>query len=264
MVTREATLAENVPGGFGIVYPVLKGLEDSGRIRRGYFVAGLGATQFALPGALDLLRSLRETGPADAESAEGPEVAVLAATDPANPYGATLRWPGFAPTGPSTSASAARGPTRSVGATVILVNGALAAYLARGDRQLTTFLPDAEPDRSKTARAVARALIDRARGQSVAPPGMLGMLIEEIDGLIPSQHPLAPFLSEAGYVSGAMGMQAKLLTPLAPDGGRPPSRGRGAARTYHASSVSSPFARRYFDVAESAKPEAAKDDERDG
>jgi len=264
VVTREATLAENVPGGFGIVYPVLKGLEDSGRIRRGYFVAGLGATQFALPGALDLLRSLRETGPADAESAEGPEVAVLAATDPANPYGATLRWPGFAPTGPSTSASAARGPTRSVGATVILVNGALAAYLARGDRQLTTFLPDAEPDRSKTARAVARALIDRARGQSVAPPGMLGMLIEEIDGLTPSQHPLAPFLSEAGYVSGAMGMQAKLLTPLAPDGGRPPSRGRGAARTYHASSVSSPFARRYFDVAEAAKPEAAKDDERDG
>ena len=75
-------------------------MEDGGKLRRGYFVAGLGATQFALPGALDLLRSLREPPPE-------PEVAVLAATDPANPYGATLKWPAFAPGG----ASAGRGPT---------------------------------------------------------------------------------------------------------------------------------------------------------
>ena len=65
---------------------MLKGLEENGRIRRGYFVAGLGATQFAMPGALDLLRSLRD-------APDDPEVAVLAATDPANPYGATLKWP---------------------------------------------------------------------------------------------------------------------------------------------------------------------------
>src|SRR5207247_3226079 len=99
-------------------------MEETGRIRRGYFIAGLGATQFALPGALDLLRSLRDA-PDDLE------VAVLAATDPANPYGATLKWPPR----PSTPS-----PTRSVGATVILVDGALAAYLARGDRQLLTYL----------------------------------------------------------------------------------------------------------------------------
>ena len=86
VLTREAVSAESVPGGFGIVYPVLKGLEEHGRIRRGYFVAGLGATQFALPGALDLLRSMRD-------APDEVEVAVLAATDPANPYGATLRWP---------------------------------------------------------------------------------------------------------------------------------------------------------------------------
>jgi ATP-dependent Lhr-like helicase len=214
VLTREAVASEAIPGGFGLIYPVLKGLEDNGRIRRGYFVAGLGATQFAMPGALDLLRSLRDA-PDEAE------VAVLAATDPANPYGATLKWPArgsvqaWSSEGKKDSASSAgsaltvvdagRGPTRSVGATVILVNGALAAYLARGDRQLTTLLPESEPDRSKVARAVARVLIDRARTGGDAPRGML---IEEIDGTPPSLHPLSPYLSESGFVAGAMGFQA--------------------------------------------------------
>ena len=143
-------------------------MEENGRIRRGYFVAGLGATQFAMPGALDLLRSMRDTP-------DDPEIAVLAATDPANPYGATLKWPTrrsnrrLADTQNKDSSAdsavprfhgvvdAGRGPTRSVGATVILVNGALAAYLPRGDRQLATFLPDAEPDDRVWARGRARA-----------------------------------------------------------------------------------------------------------
>jgi ATP-dependent Lhr-like helicase len=189
VVTREAVAAEAIRGGFGSIYPVLKAMEDGGRLRRGYFVSGLGATQFALPGALDLLRSLRET-PEDAE------VAVLAATDPASPYGATLKFPG--------AATAGRGPTRTVGATVILVDGALVAYLARGDRQLLAFLPDAEPERSKAARAIARALIDRAREGGDAPRGML---IEEIDGAPAAQHPIAPYLAEAGFIAGAMGFQ---------------------------------------------------------
>jgi ATP-dependent Lhr-like helicase len=190
VLTREAIAAESISGGFGVVYPVLKGLEENGRIRRGYFVAGLGATQFALPGALDLLRSMRQA-PDDLE------IAVLAATDPANPYGATLKW--------AADAKAGRGATRSVGATVILVNGALAAYLARGDRVLLTFLPEAEPDRSKVARAVAHVLIDRARTGGDAPRGML---IEEVDGSAPLQHAMAPFLIEAGFISGALGFQA--------------------------------------------------------
>jgi ATP-dependent Lhr-like helicase len=195
VVTREAVAADGVAGGFGIVYPVLKGLEEQGRIRRGYFVAGLGATQFAMPGALDLLRSLRD-------EPEDVEIALLAATDPANPYGAALAWPRKKPV---FSGDAGRGPTRSVGATVILANGALAAYLTRGDRQLVTYLPDAEPHRTKVGRAIARVLIDRARAGGDLPRGML---IEEIDGAPPAWHPLSPLLVDAGFVAGAMGLQA--------------------------------------------------------
>ena len=98
-----------------------------------------------------------------------------------------------------------RGATRTVGATVILTDGALAAWLARGDRQLLTFLPETEPERSKRARAIARVLIDRARTGGDSPRGML---VEEIDGLPPAAHPLAPFLIEVGFVGGALGYQA--------------------------------------------------------
>jgi ATP-dependent Lhr-like helicase len=94
VLTREAVAAESLPGGFGIVYPVLKAMEEAGRVRRGYFVAGLGATQFAMPGALDLLRSFRPGAP-DADGQER-ELIALAAADPANPYGSTLSWPAFA------------------------------------------------------------------------------------------------------------------------------------------------------------------------
>ena len=228
VLTREAVAAEAIAGGFGIVYPVLKGMEETGRLRRGYFVAGLGATQFAMPGALDLLRSLRD-------APDDPEIAVLAATDPANPYGAALKWPAVAADGAKTG----RGPTRSVGATVILVNGALAAYLARGDRQLLTYLADAEPERSKTARAIARVLIDRARTGIESPRGML---LEEIDGAPPALHPMAPFLREEGFVAGALGLQATLRARPAPVSVRPADIGTRPAR----SSVSSPFARRVF------------------
>jgi hypothetical protein len=93
---------------------------------------------------------------------------------------------------------------------------------------------------------------------------MLGMLIEEIDGQRPSEHAVAPFLSEAGFVSGAMGLQASPVSPPPAEGGRRPARGRRPPRDYRASSVSSPFARRYFGVTEASKAEAAKDDERDG
>jgi ATP-dependent Lhr-like helicase len=236
VLTREAITAEAIPGGFGTVYPVLKGMEEHGRIRRGYFIAGLGATQFALPGALDLVRSLRD-------AADEVEVVVMAATDPANPYGATLKWPTRQRSpGDATavaSADGGRGPTRTVGAAVILVSGALAAYLARGDRQLITFLPENEPERSNAARAIAGVLIDRARSGGDSPRGML---IEEIDGVPPATHGLAPFLAEAGFVSGALGMQPAPRRPQTPVS-HPP---HGASR--HArSTVSSPFARRYFD-----------------
>ena len=210
VLTREAVMSESPPGGFGLVYPVLKAMEERGRLRRGYFVAGLGATQFALPGALDLLRSMRDGS--DASINDGPETTVLAALDPANPYGATLKWPAFAanaasarqgPTAPESTA-ASRGPTRTVGATVILVDGVLAAYLAKGDRLLLTWLPDVEPLRSRVARAIAGVLITRARSGDETPRGML---LEEIDGLPAVAHPISPFLVEAGFVAGALGLQ---------------------------------------------------------
>jgi hypothetical protein len=143
-------------------------------------------------------------------------------------------------------AKAGRAPTRSVGATAILVNGAAAAYLARGDRVLVTFLPDTEPDRSKTARAVARVLIERARSGAEAPRGML---IEEIDGVTPEQHPLAPFLIEAGFIRGALGLQATLrshqpsVRGYPAEGGRQPASGRRPSTSL----VSSPFSSRYFE-----------------
>ena len=185
VLTREVAAAEGIAGGFSAVYDVLKAMEDAGRIRRGYFVSGVGATQFALPAALDLLRSLRE-------APDDPEVVLLAATDPANPYGTILRWPGGADT-----AESGRGPTRTVGSLVILVNGELSAYMSRGGRQLYVFLPEDDPARSLAARAVARRLAG------------LGLLIGDINGTPAAEHPLAPFLVEAGFSPSAMGFHVR-------------------------------------------------------
>jgi ATP-dependent Lhr-like helicase len=194
LVTREAVASEGIRGGFSTVYDVLKALEEGGRIRRGLFVAGLGAMQFAQPAALDLLRSLRD-------EPDTVQIVHLAATDPANPYGALLRWPSQA----DGAGVEGRGPTRTVGATVIVVNGRLAAYLGRGDRQLAVYLPDDEPVRSWTARAVADRLFEMATAGSA---GRKGLLVSEIDGHAAASHPLAPYLIDAGFVSGAMGFQA--------------------------------------------------------
>jgi ATP-dependent Lhr-like helicase len=110
---------------------VLRALEESGKVRRGYFVAGLGAAQFALPGAVDRLRTHRAADP-DAEPR------VFAATDPAQPYGAALAWP--EPAG-DTGGRAGR-PSRAAGAYVVLRDGVLVAYLERGGRTLATFTPE--------------------------------------------------------------------------------------------------------------------------
>jgi ATP-dependent helicase Lhr and Lhr-like helicase len=189
LVTREVAAAEGIAGGFSAVYDVLKALEDAGRVRRGYFVSSVAATQFALPAALDLMRTLKD-------APDEPEVVTLAATDPANPYGTMLKWPAT----PETAAG--RGPTRSVGALVLLVNGLLAAYVSRGARQLTTFLPDDEPQRSTMARGVAGRLARFGREG--------GILIDQINGAPAGEHPLAPFLLEAGFVSSAMGYQFRI------------------------------------------------------
>jgi len=222
VLMREAVAAENVPGGFSAVYDVLKALEESGRIRRGYFVAGLGATQFALPAAVDLLRQLR-TAPPD----EKPEFVQLAATDPANPYGSVLRWPDLpvaeadaesgAPADRFSSAgwkSAPRILTRAAYAEVILRNGQLVAWLRRGNPNLLVFLPAEEPERSQAASGLAHFLC--ARGQErMRASSHQGILITTINGQPVAAHPMARFLMDAGFHPGPLGMHLRrILLPV--------------------------------------------------
>jgi len=127
VVTREAVKAEGIPGGFAGVYPALRTLEEAGRARRGYFVAGLGAAQFALPGAAERLRAVRT------DDAAATRLTVLAATDPAQPYGAALPWPEPPGPGPDPDATDRGGrpprPARAAGALVVLRGGAPVAFL---------------------------------------------------------------------------------------------------------------------------------------
>jgi ATP-dependent Lhr-like helicase len=193
VVTREAPALENVSGGFGAVYPILKAMEDAGRIRRGYFVAGLGATQFANAGAVDLLRALRD-------EPEQPETVMLAATDPANPYGAIVKWP-------ESLANRTWTFSRSVGAQVVLVNGLMACYVSRGEKQLYVFLPEDEPQRSMVARAVAESLASIVHGGR-----RRALLLAEINDEPAARSALAPFLAEAGFAATAMGYQMRAAT----------------------------------------------------
>ena len=195
VVTRDLVSVDPVPGGFSTVYPVLRRLEETGRIRRGYFVAGLGAAQFATPGAVDLLRAARALD-------EAPQVAVLAATDPANLYGALVDWPQW-PRGASSPLRA----SRSAGARVVLVDGAAVAWLARGGRALLLALPPDEPERSRAGHAVARAL---ARLGHEGPPGRRGLLLTEINGAAAAGAPEAHCLLAAGFVAAAGGLQLRV------------------------------------------------------
>jgi ATP-dependent Lhr-like helicase len=208
VVTREVATIEQIPGGFSAVYPVLRRLEETGRVRRGYFVMGLGAAQFAQPGAVDLLRAGRD-------QSDEPQVATLAATDPANPYGALLAWPDWIkPEGPETGTTAPPSnlrAARSTGARVILINGRLAAWIARGDRSMLVSLPADDPDRSHVARALARELVAMAHR---APEGARGWLIEEINSAPGAADPVAAFLIEAGFAPTARGLQLRVVRRL--------------------------------------------------
>jgi ATP-dependent Lhr-like helicase len=204
VLLRESVAAENVPGGFSAVYDVLKALEESGRIRRGYFVAGLGATQFALPAAVDLLRQLRSE-----LTAEKPEFVQLAAADPANPYGSVLRWPDL-PVAAEDSESAPRILTRATYAEVILRNGQLVAWLRRGNPNLLIFLPAEEPERSQVAAGLAHFF--SARGQErMRASSHEGALITTINGLPVAAHFIARFLMDAGFHPGPLGMHLRRI-----------------------------------------------------
>ena len=177
VLTREAVLSEGVPGGFAGVYGVLKALEMSGKVRRGYFVDGLGAAQFAVPGAVDRIRAVREPIRGEQRTA-----VLLAATDPAQPYGAALSWP----EGPGH-------PARQAGAFVVLVDGALAAFLERGARNLLTFGVDA----AEWADALA----------SLTKDGRLRKIeLTRIDGAPASDAAIADPLRAAGFTDGYRGL----------------------------------------------------------
>jgi len=202
VLTREAVAAENIAGGFSAVYEVLRAMEEAGRVRRGYFVAGLGAAQFALPGADDRLRASRD--PSQDEEAR---TLVLAATDPASPWGAAVPWP--------ESPAAAR-PQRAAGALVVARDGRLLAWVGRTERSLLTFLPEAEPARGEAIRAIAEALaglVNEGRRRSV--------LLATVDGAPVAESPLAGELREAGFLVSSYGFlkRAAAAGGIGGDGG---------------------------------------------
>ncbi|HEX7472750.1 MAG TPA: DEAD/DEAH box helicase [Candidatus Limnocylindrales bacterium] len=189
VLTREAVAAEAVVGGFSAVYPVLRAMEEAGRIRRGYFVDGLGAAQFAQAGALDRLRAVRE--PAGASGPAEPRIHLLAAADPANPYGAALAWP-------RRGDDDRRPLPRAAGAYVVLVDGHAAIYLERGGSGLQTFPAADEP-------AVGGPAL-RALGTLVADGRARELVIAKVDGLPVAGSPWRERLLEAGFVPGYRGL----------------------------------------------------------
>ena len=154
VLTREAVLAEGVRGGFAGVYGVLKALEERGTVRRGYFVDGLGAAQFAVPGAIDRLRACKESPLASPD--DPPHTAVLAATDPAQPYGATLDWP-----------DTAGRPTRSAGAICVLSRGHVVGWYDVRSHHLVTFERTLEPANVAVLTEALGNLVKDGRAKSV-------------------------------------------------------------------------------------------------
>ncbi len=173
LVTRATVLAEGYPGGFSALYPILSHLEETGRVRRGYFVETLGGSQFALPGAVDRLRS-----PGD------PSLTVLAATDPANPYGAVLPWP---------DVDEGR-LARDAGAYVFLWGGELIGYLDRGRRHLTVLADD-----TSTYGYLGRGLSSIASRHRRTT-------VNTVNGRPAPNSPLAPALVEWGFATAPKGL----------------------------------------------------------
>jgi ATP-dependent Lhr-like helicase len=204
-----------VPGGFAALYPVLRAMEEAGQCRRGYFVEGLGAAQFALPGAVDRMRAMAADAdvpaapvapdpwavipgaavPGTPSDAGGPRsVLVLAAADPANPYGSALPWPDR----PDETPGGHR-PGRKAGALVVLADGHLVLYVERGGRTLLSWTGD-----PAVLVPAAAALADAVRG------GALGRLtVQRADGAAVHDSPLAQALESAGFRPTPRGLRMR-------------------------------------------------------
>lgn len=191
VVTRGSVMAENILGGFGLMYKVLARLEEAGRCRRGYFIEHLGAAQFAVPATVDRLRSFAEdTQLAKAE----PTALALAATDPANPYGAALPWPVL-----SGEAGSGHRPGRKAGALVVMVDGALVFYVERGGKTLLAFSED-----TTILAAAAAALVGVVRRGAVDK-----LVMEKVNGHDIPETPAAVALTQAGAYTTPKGLRIR-------------------------------------------------------
>jgi ATP-dependent helicase Lhr and Lhr-like helicase len=199
VLTRGAVAAERITGGFAAVYPVLRAMEEAGQARRGYFVEGLGGAQFALPGAVDRMRAMADRPRAAdrvrpaSNSAE--RAVVLAAADPAQPYGAALPWPER----PGETPSSHR-PGRKAGALTVLLDGLLVLYVERGGRTVLSWTDD--PERlAPSAAALAAAVRNGALGR---------LTVERADGeRAGGDSPLTEALEAAGFRPTPRGLRLR-------------------------------------------------------
>lgn len=209
VVTRGAVQVEGVRGGFAGVYRVLSRFEESGRARRGYFIEGLGAAQFATGPTIDRLRTYARDLDDDerADPDRKREALTLAATDPANPYGASLPWPTGDAVEDDTDASegtaktTGRGhrPGRKAGALVTTVDGKLAVYVERGGKSVLTFTDD-PADLSAAAASIA----------GIVRTGLRKLAVERVDGAFVLESLLGGALREAGFTATPQGLRLRV------------------------------------------------------
>ena len=200
IVTRGSVVGEGTVGGFAGVYRVLAAFEESGRVRRGYFVEGLGAAQFGTAGAVDRLRAA-EPGPGGEVADGGPQgggasvALVLAAADPANPYGAALPWPS------GGDVAERHRPARRAGALVVLVDGDLVLFAERGGRSLLSF-----SDQAAAVDLAAAALAGLVRQGRLA-----SLTVGRIDGTeaVTGRGPVHDALTDAGFVMTPRGLRLR-------------------------------------------------------
>ena len=245
VVTRGSVVAEDVLGGFALAYKVLSGFEESGKAMRGYVIEGLGAAQFSIPAVIDRLRGEQDSPDVTGwPSGHEPDTVVLAACDPANPYGAALAWP-------ETPGK----PNRAAGALVALVDGLPIVHLSRGGKSLTTF-PHVLPEGVDPAEALQRAL--GGLRELIAAGRLQPLVIEKVNGVAAFQAPEAEALRAAGAGLSPRGLRIA-ATAAAPRTGAP--RGsRRAQQSPRSGSVPSRRGRRVTDVIASFDDDAVEAD----
>lgn len=213
VVTRGSIVAEDTPGGFSMAYRILSNFEDHGRALRGYLVDGLGAAQFSTPAIIDRLRGLDDSPDAEGwpSGSHHPEVVLLAAVDPANPYGASIPW-------------TIAGAQRAAGALVVLCDGVLMAYLSRGGRTLRLGGEGAPLEKPEVLRMAIAAVQDAVSRGRMEP-----FTVESIDGEDVLQPACAQLISAAGLRLTPRGISIR-RQPSSPGMSRRSNRGPAPRR----------------------------------